>query len=90
MIMSIHSTNQGCNRLCTYMTAPVCHLTLLRVLVKAIAEETGVCALEASPLLQIHSTTISAVRKLFICPKVKLYNYLRKQGAIWPFNIIKI
>jgi hypothetical protein len=60
-----------------------------QVCVTVIIEATLNYTLEASPLLQINNTT-SAVHKLFIYPEAKYYNFLCKQGVIWPFNIIKI
>jgi hypothetical protein len=60
-----------------------------QVSVTAITEATGSCTLEASPLLQINGTTTSTVHKLFIYSEAKYCNFLRKQGLIWPFNILK-
>jgi hypothetical protein len=75
--------------LCTYVPAPVDHFNSSQVRATAIIEATGNCTLEVSPLPQINNTT-STVHKLFIYSQAKYYNFLRKQGVIWPFNIIKI
>jgi hypothetical protein len=71
------------------MPAPVDPLTPLRFCITGISKATGSCTFEASPLLQINEIATSTVHKLFICLKVKLYNFLHKQGIIWPFNIIR-
>jgi hypothetical protein len=56
----------------------------------AVTEATSSCTLETNPLFQINNPTTFTVYELFICPKVKYYNFLRKQEVMWPFNIIKI
>jgi hypothetical protein len=58
------------------MPALVDHLISSQVHVTAITEATGICIVEASPLLEISVTTTSTVHKLFIYSKAKLRSFL--------------
>jgi hypothetical protein len=59
------------------MPASVERLTLSQIRVTVITGTTGNCTFEASPFLQINSTT-STVYKLFIRLAAKCYKFLRK------------
>jgi hypothetical protein len=58
--------------------------------VTTIIEATGNCTREDCPLFQINNTT-STVYELFIYSEAKYvyYNFLGKNGVIWPFSIIR-
>jgi hypothetical protein len=86
-ILLIRQSNRPSSFLCAYAGFGR-SLNSSQVRFTAITEATGSCTLEATPLLQINNTTISIVLKVFICPEVKLSNFLRKQGIIWAFNIV--
>jgi hypothetical protein len=57
--------------------------------VTAITEVTGNCTFEASSLLQ-STTHLPLSTNWIIYSDAKYYNFLRKQGVIWPFNIIRL
>jgi hypothetical protein len=59
-----------------------------QVRVTAITEATGRCTVEANPLPKINSTT-STLRKLFIYSKQNIATFFRRQGVIWPLQIIR-